>query len=307
MSPLYIALERYMGMRRTLGFKLSSQEQILRRFVAHMDQHDSAIITSKLAIEWVSKDASPASWPGRLSAVRGFARYVAITDPRTQVPPTSVFPEQRRPAPYLYSEAEVQQLLAAMLALPPAGNLRRWTYYCIVGLLAVTGMRIGEALRLDRGDVDLDQGILVIRDSKFGKSRVVPIHSSTLTVLKDYAARRDSQPSRSVGRPFFTGERGGHVHYGNIVTDFRAVSLKIGLRPRGARTGPRLHDLRHGFAVATLLRWYRADKNVDQLLPVLSTYLGHGRVRDTYWYLSACPELMGEAVRRLEARWETLP
>jgi integrase len=306
MNPLHTALERYMGMRRTLGFKLSSQEQLLRRFVAHMDQYGNAIITSKLAVDWVSKDASPASWPGRLSAVRGFARYVAITEPRTQVPPTSVFPEQRRPAPYLYSEAEVRQLLAGMLALAPVGNLRRWTYYCIVGLLAVTGMRIGEALRLDRSDVDLDQGLLVIRDSKFGKSRIVPIHLSTVAALEEYAARRDGHPSRSAGRPFFTGERGGRVHYRNIAADFRAVSLEIGLRPHGARTGPRLHDLRHGFAVATLLHWYRADKDVDQLLPVLSTYLGHGCVRDTYWYLSACPELMGEAARRLEARWETL-
>lgn len=304
MSPLRDALERYLSMRRGFGFKLKSQSRMLANFVTHMEQQGATTITGKLALDWATGEAGPPSWPNRLSAVRGFARHLASTDPRTQIPPTGILAQTRRPAPHIYSEQEIASLLGAMLALPPAKGLRRWTYYCLLGLLSVTGLRINEALHLNRDDVDLDTGILTIRDTKFGKSRLVPIHPTTVDVLVDYARRRDVQRCRRISRYFFTGEHGGHLHHQNIHLVFCRLSRQIGLRHSDAARGPRIHDLRHRFAVCTLLRWYRTSEDVERLLPILSTYLGHSHTRDTYWYLSACPELMAHAVHRLEARWE---
>ncbi len=306
MSPLHTALDHYLKMRRGFGFKLKSQGRYLLHFVDYMEQQNATIITSSLVIDWVAKDAGPPTWPTRLGAVRNFARHVSITEPRTQIPPAGLFPLLRRPAPHLYSKTELGSLLEAMLALPPAKGLRRWTYYCVIGLITVTGLRFGEALRLKRGDVDLDQGLLTIRETKFGKSRIVPVHPTTAVVLQDYAARRDCHRQRCRSTHFFTGEHGGGLYQQNLHLVFCRVSRQIGLRSLEADKGPRIHDLRHSFAVATLLRWYRTGADVEQLLPALSTFLGHTHTRDTYWYLSACPELMEHASRRLEARWETL-
>jgi integrase len=234
-----------------------------------------------------------------------FARHLSITEPRTEIPPTGMFSLPRRPAPYIYTEVEVRSLLMAMLALRPTKRLRRWTYHCVFGLLAVTGLRLGEALRLKRDDVDLDQGLLTIRDTKFGKSRIVPVHLTTVTALRDYVRRRDCHHARAAGSYFFTADRGGRIFPQTIHLAFCAVSRQIGLRHPDADSGPRIHDLRHSYAVAILLRWYRSGDAVEQLLPVLSTFLGHSKTRDTYWYLSACPELMELAARRLDARWES--
>jgi integrase len=304
MSPLRDALAGYVNMRRGFGYKLRTQEYLLMDFVAFMEARAATIVTNKLVLDWTTCTARPVTWPTRLSTVRSFARHLSCTEPRTQIPPTGILAKPQRRAPYIYTEQEIARLLRAMLALPPAQRLRRWTYYCLFGLLSVTGLRISEALKLKRDDVDLEAGILTIRETKFGKSRFVPIHPSTITVLTDYAARRDARQSRSTSPYFFTGERGGPLHHQNVYVVFCQLSRQLGLRTSAGGSAPRIHDLRHSYAVTTLLRWYRAGEDVERLLPILSTYLGHSHTRDTYWYLSACPELMEHAARRLETRWE---
>jgi integrase len=304
MSSLHDALERYISMRRGFGYKVEGQHRLLTHFVAYMERQGATVITGKLALDWATGEAGPPSWPGRLSAVRGFARHLASTEPCTEVPPAHLLAPTPRRRPHIYTEEQISTLLEALHALPPATGLRRWTYYCLFGLLTVTGLRIEEALRLKREDVDLEAAILTIRETKFGKSRLVPIHPTTVTVLHDYAQRRDGQRSRCRSVYFFTGERGHRLHYQNVHLVFCALTRESGLRGAGATTGPRIHDLRHRFAVCTLLRWYRSGEDVERLLPLLSTWLGHTHTRDTYWYLSACPELMDRAVHRLEARWE---
>ena len=305
MSPLRDALERYITMRRGFGYKLRCEALLLARFVAHMEQHGAAIITNKLALDWATKEARPPTWPGRLSVVRVFAKYLSSTEPRTQIPPTNILAARQRRTPYIYTDHEIGSVLDAMLTVRSAKGLHRRTYYCIFGLLAVTGLRIGEALRLTHDDVDLGAGLLTIRDTKFGKSRLVPIHSTTVAVLTDYAKCRDAICSPPISPTFFVGEQGRALNHSAIHLIFRTVSRQIGLRcPGDAYRGPRIHDLRHSYAVATLLRWYRAGDDVEQRLPILSTYLGHSNINCTYWYLSACPELMEHAARRLDARWE---
>jgi integrase len=194
--------------------------------------------------------------------------------------------------------------MTAAKALPPANGLRGWTYYYLFGLLTVTGLRISELIALERRDVDLQEGILTIRGTKFDKSRLVPLHVSALDALRQYAQRRDAYFDRQSIANFLVSERGRPLEASNVRRTFYRLSRQTGLRATGDRNGPRLHDFRHRFAVACLLQWYRSGEDVARLLPVLATYLGHSNVRDTYWYLTACPELMGHAVRRLEKRWE---
>jgi integrase len=308
MSSLRSALQRYVAMRRGLGHQFRSQERRLTDFVSFMEDRGAAIITYRLALEWATLPPDRrCSWALRLCDVRGFARHLVNVEPRTEVPPIKTLPPLRRAKPYLYSDEELQRLLAAALELPPSDGLRRWTFHCLFGLLAVTGLRISEALWMRRDDVDLEQGVLTIRDTKFGKSRLVPMHSTTQAVLLRYSARRDEHPDRQSSPYFFVTERGRRLLLQYVYPVFWKLSRQIGLRAQADHNGPRLHDLRHRFAVQTLLGWYRAGEDVDRRLPALSTYLGHGCIRDTYWYLSACPELMEHAARRLEARWELRP
>ncbi len=304
MSALRAALERYVAMRRGLGHKFQQQERRLTDFVAFMEGRDASIITRSLAMEWATlPPGRHSSWKLRLTDVRGFARHLACIEVRTEVPAAGILPPLRRSKPYLYNDNEVERLLTEALTLRPVSGLRRWTYHCLFGLLAVTGLRISEALRLRREDVDLEQGILTIRGTKFGKSRLVPIHPTTRDVLLDYAARRDECSARKSGAYFFVAERGGQLLIQYVHAVFRNLSRQIGFRSPTDHTGPRLHDFRHRFAVETLLRGYRRGENIELRLPVLSTWLGHSTVRDTYWYLSACPELMEHAAKRLETRW----
>lgn len=304
MNTLRSSLQQYVAMRRGLGFKFRHQEKRLTAFVSFMEARGASVITHKLALEWATQppDRRP-SWALRLADVRGFARYLSGSEPQTEVPPPGVLRGFSRAKPYLYTETEIRKLLAAALALPPTDGLRRWTYYCLFGLLAVTGLRISEALALRRKDADLKEGVLTIRDTKFGKSRLVPLHPTARSILVHYAKRRDAHlyPPRSPY--FFVAERGGQLLHQYVHRVFWQLSRKTGLRGPTDHTGPRLHDFRHRFAVQTLLTWYRSGQNVELLLPVLSTYLGHACVRDTYWYLSACPELMEHATRKLEKRW----
>jgi len=304
MNTLRTAVNTYVAMRRGLGYKLRDLEKRLTDFAFFMEQHGATIVTSKLAVEWAtSLPGRQASCTLRLSDVRGFARYLSSIEPRTEVPPTGLLPGLSRANPYLYTETEITKLLEAALQLSPPNGLRRWTYYCLFGLLAVSGLRISEALMLRREDVDLEESVLKVVSTKFGKSRLVPIHATTQQVLTDYASRRDSLlwPPRSPY--FFVAKQGGRLLLQYVHRVFWKLSRQTGLRGSKDHTGPRIHDFRHRFAVETLLSWYRAEKDSHLLLPVLSTYLGHSNVRDTYWYLSACPALLGQAVRRLETRW----
>ena len=308
MIDLRSALERYLSMRKGLGYKYQHQTRRLANFVSFMEKRKATTITTKLAMEWATLPSDRhASWALRLTDVRGFARHVANIDPKTQVPPAGILPGLKRAKPYVYSDAEIDALLAASLALPPEDGLRRWTYHCLFGLIAATGMRLSEAIGLQREDVDLDTGVLTVRQSKFGKSRLVPLHPTTRAALRSYAERRDAHLGSRCGPHFFVAERGGRLLHQYVHRVFWRLSREIGLRRPGDRNRPRVHDFRHRFAIQTLLSWYREGTDVEKKLPALSTYLGHTCVRDTYWYLSACPELMQEAARRLDRRWEAKP
>ncbi len=305
MITLRQAFQNYIAMRRGLGYKFVHQEHRLSGFIDFMEQRDATIITTRLSIEWATQSPGKhASWAMRIADVRGFAQHLLSLEPRTEIPPVGIITYQCRTRPYLYTKAEIQTLLAAALALPPEHGLRRWTYHCLFGLLAVTGLRISEALALRREDVDLENGILTIHNTKFNKSRLVPLHSSTQNVLSDYVRRRDAHLAYPCSPYFLVAERGGQLLPQYVYRVFWRLSRETGLRDASAHKGPRLHDFRHSFAVATLLSWYRSGQSVETLMPVLSTYLGHSCIRDTYWYLSACPELMDHAVRKLEKRWE---
>jgi integrase len=307
MTTLRLALERYLSMRQGLGYKYRDQARRLRDFVSFMEARKARTITTKLALAWATlPPRSQVSSARRLNEVRGFARHVASIDPKTEVPPSGNFPQRKRLKPYAYSDAEINALLAAALALPPTDGLRRWTYHHLFGLFAVTGMRLSEAIGLQR-DVDLEQGVLTVRQSKFGKSRLIPLHPTTSAALRSYAERRDRHLGSRCGPHFFVAERGGRLLKEYVHRGFWRLSREIGLRRPGDSTGPRIHDLRHSFAIRALLGWYREGTNIEKSLPVLSTYLGHTCVRDTYWYLSAYPGLMQEAVRRLDRQWEVKP
>ena len=308
MNTLRQAVQEYLTLRRSLGFKLRDAGKLLQAYVRFMEEQRAPYITTKLALAWAQQASAvqPAEWARRLSVVRIFARHRSATDPRTQIPPEGLLPYRpKRARPYLYSPQEIRCFLRAALSLPARGGLRPWTYHCLFGLLSVTGMRIGEARNLELQDVDLRTGVLTIRSGKFGKSRLIPLHVSTRRVLADYLARRARKwAALPVSSYVFLSNWGNQLDGGEIHRTFYALSRQIGLRGRSDSHGPRLHDMRHRFAVMTLLRWYRAGKDVERKLPYLSAYLGHVHVSDTYWYLSAWPELMREAMSRLERCWE---
>lgn len=307
MTELRQALEQYLATRRSLGFQLRLPAGALRKFVAFVEQTGSPHITTELALEWAKQPshAQPATWAWRLAMVRRFALWHSATDPRTEVPPVDVLPHRfRRKPPYIYTDEEIESILRAATKLPSAKGLRAMSYSTLFGLLAVTGLRINEALKLDRGDVDLDHAVLTIRRTKFGKSRLVPVHLSTVNALKVYAHKRDKILPISLTRGFFVSESGRRMTEWIARYTFAKVSRQIGLRApaRGYRhgRGPRLQDMRHRFAVRTLLDWYRAGLDVERELPRLSTYLGHVHVNDTYWYLEAVPELLQLAAKRVQ-------
>jgi len=308
MNTLREALQSYLAMRRALGFKLSDAGPALSDFVAFLERNRKSYITIRLALKWAQKTgARPERWAHRLTYIRGLARYRSATDPRTEIPPWSLLPfRSRRAQPYLYTDDEIRLLLKASLGLSPTDALRRWTYYSLLGLLAVSGLRISEALSLRLSDVDLQDAVLTIHGTKFGKSRLVPLHPSAQRVLSRYKSRRNRYlDGRTTSDFFFVTKRGTKLDKNNVRRTFHALSRQTGLRGQFDSRGPRLHDFRHRFAIQTLLHWYRSGDDAERLLPVLSTYLGHVRPDDTYWYLTACPELMGQAVKRLERRWRS--
>jgi integrase/recombinase XerD len=309
MNRLRKAVRDYLTMRRSLGFKLVRHEAGLHEFVSFLARRSSPHITVKLALEWATQDSNhkPYEWAARLSIVRGFTRHWSATDPSTEVPPLGLLPYRPpRARPYFYSNHEIEELLKAAKTRPSIDPLRPWTYYCLFGLLAVTGLRLGEALNLRIGDMDWSEGILTIRGAKFGKSRLVPLHASTRKVLADYAKRRDCRFGARAEGHFLVNKNCNRLDKGEVHRAFYILSRQIGLRAADASRGPRLHDFRHRFAVQTLLRWYRDGEDPKRRLPILSTYLGHAHVTDTYWYLTGTPELLGAASKRLVKRWEGL-
>jgi integrase/recombinase XerD len=314
MSALREASEQYLRLRRDLGYKLREPAGLLRNFVAFAEREGATHITTDLALRWAQQPvgAQPATWGLRLGVVRRFAVWLSAKDRRTEVPPAGLLPcRYRRKRPYLYSDAEIERLIRTAGRLPSAAGLKGRTFATIFGLLAATGLRVSEALALDRQDVDLEEGVLRIRRTKFGKSRLVAVHESTREALADYARERDLVVQRPASAAFFLSERGRRVTEWATRYNFALVSREIGLRApttncRHGR-GPRLHDMRHRFAICTLLGWYRAGIDVEREIPKLATYLGHVHVNETYWYLEAVPELLELATRRLESQKEAKP
>jgi integrase/recombinase XerD len=311
MNTLREAVGTYLDMRRGLGFKLREAGRALADFVSFLDEHHASYITQALALAWAQQPShtQPAHWAQRLSFARGFARYRSATDPRTQIPSQGLLPFQpKRARPFLYSDDNIRNLLRAALRIEcryERGKLRPWVYYCLFGLLSVSGLRLGEACNLELQDVDLKTAVLTIRGAKFGKDRLVPLHRSTCAVLAKYIAKRQRHwKGRAVSSYLFVSSWGNRLDTGDVHRTFYTLSKQIGLRGPSDKYGPRIHDLRHRFATMTLLRWYRSGKDVERRLPFLSAYLGHVHVSDTYWYLSAWPELMQQAMSRLEQCWE---
>jgi integrase/recombinase XerD len=295
MTALGSALTDYLAVRRAVGYRLQADGRHLTRFVAHLDVHGIDIITVAVALEWAAATPRGGSGADRLTAIRGFTRYLQALDPAHEVPPTGMLPKRAaRPAPHLYSKADITALMGAAQVLEPA--LWAATVETIIGLLWATGMRVGEALRLNTADVDFDRGVLTVWLSKFAKTRLVPLASSTVTALGRYRDRFASTPTTPA---MFIGPDGRRVTYQRFrrtfagLLDTTGISAAVGRRPRA-------HDLRHSFAVRTLLGWYHDGADVQAMLPRLSTYLGHVEPASTYWYMSAAPELMALAAERLD-------
>lgn len=297
---LETALSDYLAVRRALGFKLARDELLLRQFLAFLERSGADRITSELAKEWITApaDASPSWLAMRLSVIRGFTAWLQAGDPSTEVPPLGWLPPARRAIPYLYSDEDISALMEA------AGHAR-WplsaaTYQALIGLLAVTGLRVGEAIHLDRSDVSLGEGLLTIRESKLGKSRQVPIHPTTVAALRRYLTRRSALSPFPDEPGFFVHPAGNRITKESVGAMFHTLTGRAGLTPRSEHCRPTLHGLRHSFAVNTLVRWYREGEDVQAKLPLLSTWLGHADPKWTYWYLSASPELLLLASGRLE-------
>lgn len=309
MSALRTAAEDYIAMRRGLGFKFATQGLLVLRLVDYLEAQGATWLTTALAVAWATSPvgADPAWWAQRLSVARGFGRYLHNRDPATEVPPPGLLSARfRRATPYLYSPADIEALMAATAVL--RHPLRRATYRALIGLLAVTGMRVGEAIRLDRHDVDWDSGLVVVHASKFGRSREVPLHRSSLDALGVYARQRDQLQGPPHAPSFFVSHTGARLVYCSVCHTFRRLVDVAGI-PAAPGTGrlPRLHDLRHSFCVRTLLDWYGDGADVEALMPALSTYVGHTKPVWTYWYLDAAPELMALATGRLEQAFEAQP
>lgn len=300
MSDLRQALADYLTMRRALGYKMDKAERLVGQFVAFAEDRGETHIRTETALTWASRPAgAAANWHSRrLAEVRLFARHLRTLDGMTEVPPDDLLSARgRRATPYLYTPQDVAGLMRATEIL--RGSHAQATYRTLIGLLAATGMRIGEAIGLDHDDFDAVHGTLTVRKGKFGKSRELPLHPTAVTALDDYR-RRDDRP-RQAGTPaLLTSSAGRRLHYGTVQWTFRKLLHHCGIVPRSATCRPRIHDLRHSFAVSTIVDDYRSG-NPGSRIAILSTYLGHADPGGTYWYLSAAPELMGLAGERLES------
>jgi len=295
----------YLRLRRSFGFKLQEHERLLRKFAIYMDDLGAETVTIELSLAWAIERDLPAGSvvaATRLLVVRGFARYLIGLDPRTEIPPTQLIPIRRqRRTPFIYTSGDI----AALMEQARTGisyRLVAATHETLIGLLAVTGMRISEAIKLDRGDVNWADGLLLVRESKFNKSRYLPLHPSTIDALERYAAIRDRLCPDPLGPSFFVSLRRGRLYACAVQKTFRRICQQAGVGA-AAPFPPRLHDLRHSRAVNTLIDWYREGVDVQAQLPVLSTYLGHVDPANTYYYLSAAPELLAHAAGMRDAHW----
>jgi integrase len=307
-------VRQYLAFRRGLGYKLRIEGYLLEQFARYADRtgHRGAL-TVDLALRWarLPHGADRLYLARRLEIVRCFARHLAAVEPATQIPARQLLgPAHRRTTPYIYSSAEVAALMAAAQQLTPAGGLRPHTYATLIGLLACAGLRISEALRLRRSDVDCERGVLTIWETKFGKSRIVPLHPTASHALSVYARERDRRIAHAQSEHFFVSAGGERLPYSTVRRVFR--TLCVGLRINGLARQPRLHDLRHSFACRRVEQWYDAGIHLPHAVSALSVYLGHAKVSDTYWYLTATPDLMARAAARFEsftqsAEGEVLP
>jgi integrase/recombinase XerD len=299
------ALKEYLDLRRALGFKLKSAGRLLGQFVDYLEERGINTLTTDDALTWASlPSGASAHWRSiRLSAVRGFAAYLHGIDASVAVPPAGLLRcGPCRATPYLYSGAEVASLLEAATDLRPP--LRAATYYTLIGLLAVSGMRIGEAIALDDQDLDIERGVLVVRESKFDRSRLVPLHSTTTEALLRYKVLRDELCPQRPSTALLVSSVGTRLLHSNIGLTFARLTQRCEIARRSASCRPRVHDFRHAFAVASLLDCYSNGDDVAAMLPRLATYLGHTDPKHTFWYLSAAPELMALAGQRLDAHLE---
>jgi integrase/recombinase XerD len=302
-------LDEYLQLRRTLGHKLAEAHRLLPRFVAYLDEHDVEFVTVKVALAWSLDREVPVGSvvpSHRMMVVRGFARHLSGIDPRTEVPPAGAIRQpQRWRRPFIYSDADVLAMIEqAALVIPQ--RLRSATYQTLIGLLATTGMRVGEALRLDRGDLDRAEGVLRIRESKFGKSRLVPVHASAVDALERYDHTRQQLLPDPSTDSLFVSLRGTRVIYETVWPAHRTLCQLAGVGA-GSTVTPRIHDHRHSFAVKTLLGWYQDGVDVPSRIGWLSTYLGHREPRYTYHYLSAAPDLLAHAARLLNTAQAARP
>jgi integrase len=307
MSALRHHAEDYLQVRRALGYKLRGEGLLLASFVGYLEHAGASTVTTGAAVDWtkLATSAGRAYLARRMRVARGFARYLAAFDRNTEVPPQDLFPcSKYRPTPYIYTEAETLALMAAARTLQPP--LRAATYEALIGLLASTGLRISEATALDRDDVDWRGCSLVVRESKYNKSREVLLHKSTLAALRRYASTRDRLCPWPVAPSFFVSTRGTRLLHVTVYPAFRSVVRQAGLGDISGPSRPKLHSFRHSFAVYTLRDWLADGGDVAARLPALSTYLGHGEPKATYWYFTAVPELLALAAGRLEAAFGEL-
>lgn len=297
-------VEDYLRMRRQLGFDLGIAGRQLTGFARFVDRiGDQGVLTVDLAVRWAraSQRTTPITWARRLEVVRPFATYLQRFDPATEIPPSGLFgPAHRRRAPHIYREDEIAALLSAAEKLPSLRGLRPLTYRTLFGLLAVTGMRISEALALSRQDVDLRRGVLTVRLTKFRKSRLVPLHSTTVQALQTYAASRDRHVGIAPAEAFFVSDRGHRLTLSTVEWTFQQLLQQLGWVARGGHVHPRIHDMRHTFICQWLMRWCRQGRSIDHEIHALSTYVGHAKVTDTYWYVTGTPELLSMAGQRFE-------
>lgn len=303
MNALVRKIDEYLALRRAFGVKLKGAEAPLRKFIDFLLAAGARFVTTARALEWASQPqgVSAPHRAVRLRLVRAFAAYLNAEEPRHEVPPANLLEGRaRRTRPYLYSQSEIDTVLQAARDLASPRHLKGATYATILGLLVVTGLRRSEALALDRADVDLTAGVLTVRKGKLGKSRLVPLHRTTTQALRAYARHRDQVVRVALCDGFFLNESGTRITGWALQYTWVKLTRQIGLRARDARRGPRMHDMRHRFAAESLLGWYRRGLDAARRLPVLSAYLGHVHVADTYWYLEAIPELLERAARRLD-------
>jgi integrase len=302
MSALSGHVADYLRMRRALGYKLERAGHLLPQLVGYLQAAGSATLTAELAISWarLPVNARPNHWAARLTVARGFARYLQTVEPATEVPPEGVFPARKhRPAPYLWSPQDIGRLLDGARALRP--QLRAVTYEALFGLLAVSGMRVGEAVGLDRDDVAFDTGVITIRHAKFDRPRLVPLHATTTAALHAYATDRDELCMTPDSTALFVSRVGTRLNRSDVAKTLRRITTAMGIRTDTVH--PTAHQLRHSFAVRTLVDWHRSGVRIDEHIASLSAYLGHVSPADTYWYLSASPQLMALTAERLDARY----